>query len=125
MAVIKEIFWPHIYILIFFFICNSLAMYLDPEGWEGFVIVDNYLIWDALYYTIISHTTVGYGDILPKWRYWKMLGATHSLIVFFVIINEISDINIFKTKKNTIKLEDNEDNNKLERQNCDIYIVKK
>lgn len=106
MTTIKKIFWPHIYVLIFFFICNTLSMYIDTDGWQGFAIKDNFLVWDALYYTIITHTTVGYGDILPKWRYWKMMGAIHSLIVFFLLINEISEINIsglFRKKKTKIK----------------------
>lgn len=104
MTIIKEIFWPHIYVIAFFFVCNTLSMYLDTSGWTGFVYEDNYLIFDALYYTIITHTTVGYGDILPKWRYWKMLGAIHSLIVFFLLVNEISEINIsgiFRRKKSS------------------------
>lgn len=81
-------------------------MYVDTDGWQGFTIKDNFLVWDALYYTIITHTTVGYGDILPKWRYWKMMGAIHSLIVFFLLVNEISEINIkgiFKRRKTRIK----------------------
>ena len=121
---IKKIMWPHIYTLIVFFILNTISMYADTDGWEGFQRIDNYLIFDALYYTIITHTTVGYGDILPRWRYWKMMGALHSLIVFFLIINEISDISIKKLfkqrkrkkkkkkkKKKVKKLNDIQENN--------------
>ena len=93
---IKKIFWPHIYVLIFFFIINTISMYVDTDGWEGFTIIDEFLVFDALYYTIVTHTTVGYGDILPKWRYWKMVGALHSLIVFTLLINEISTLGIGK-----------------------------
>ena len=131
---LKKNFFPHIYVLIIFFICNTLAMYLDTSGWTGFELEDDYLIIDALYYTIITHTTVGYGDILPRWRYWKMMGALHSLIVFTLIINDISEIkfekvNIFKRKTSLltekqiskdieIDQEVEDKINKLERQNA-------
>ena len=106
---IKKIFIPHIYVLIFFFILNTISMYTDTNGWSGFEYEDKWLVIDALYYTIITHTTVGYGDILPRWRYWKMMGAIHSLIVFTLLVNEISDIFKFKKKKNVLN---NENENK-------------
>ena len=71
-------------------------MYLDKNGWEGIIAYDDFLFIDALYYTIITHTTVGYGDILPRWRYWKMMGAIHSLIVFILIVNEITEFHIIR-----------------------------
>ena len=88
-------FTPHIKVLIIFFIVNCISIYLDKGSWIG-VIDDNYVFIDALYYTIITHTTVGYGDVIPRRRCLKMLGAFHSLVVFFLLVNEITELHVVK-----------------------------
>ena len=88
-------FVPHIKVLIIFFIVNCVSIYLDKSSWLG-IVDDNLVFIDALYYTIITHTTVGYGDVIPKKRYLKMLGAFHSLVVFFLLVNEITELHIVK-----------------------------
>ena len=86
-------FIPHIKVLIVFFIVNCISVYLDKDSWIG-IIDDSFVFIDALYYTIITHTTVGYGDVIPKKRYLKMLGAFHSLVVFFLLVNEITELHM-------------------------------
>lgn len=40
---------------------------------------------NAMYFTTVTHATVGYGDILPKTRTAKMVVTLHVLIVWTLI----------------------------------------
>ena len=39
---------------------------------------------DAFYYSVIVHTTVGFGDNLPKSKLGKIITICHALLVFII-----------------------------------------
>lgn len=41
---------------------------------------------DAYYFSLVTSSSVGYGDILPKTRKAKVLNMVHILTMFFVIL---------------------------------------
>jgi hypothetical protein len=43
--------------------------------------------WDIMYYTAITHCTIGYGDIYPKTTTARVLVLTHAMLVFVVTAN--------------------------------------
>lgn len=41
---------------------------------------------DFLYYSIITHVSIGYGEITPKTRTAKQLVSVHGLIMLYLIV---------------------------------------
>jgi voltage-gated potassium channel len=67
----------------------------------GYYIISNYDLtafsnnkpmkkFDALYFSVITHSTTGYGDVYPKTTIAKSLTMIHVLIVFFLTFMEIN-----------------------------------
>ena len=49
-------------------------------------------MFDAFYFSAITHTTVGFGDISPETKYAKLSSMIHVLLVFFIGFLEINQI---------------------------------
>ena len=67
-----------------FYVIYLVTMIKHANLWEG--IIDNekwyLLIFDAFYFTISTHTSLGYGDIIPKSRIIRMITSFHMIFVF-------------------------------------------
>jgi len=48
--------------------------------------------FDSVYYSTITHSTVGFGDVYPQTRMSKLACMTHVLLVFFIGFFEINRI---------------------------------
>lgn len=58
-------------------------MYANKDLWQGIDEEKLYLLaCDAFYFTISTHTSLGYGDIIPKSRIVRMLSSLHMITVF-------------------------------------------
>ncbi len=58
-------------------------MYTNKDLWQGIDEDKLYLLaCDAFYFTISTHTSLGYGDIIPKSRIVRMLSSLHMITVF-------------------------------------------
>ena len=75
--------FTHLVIVLFFSFCYFFL--LKPEdfnGGEGLKKYDDYL-----YYSIVTHASVGYGDISPKTRKARTIVSLHIIIAFVFIIS--------------------------------------
>ena len=43
----------------------SALMLIDPASFSGFSVTDNSLYWEMTYFSFVTLTTLGYGDITP------------------------------------------------------------
>jgi len=72
--------------LIIVFIFSGIYYYfLTPADFNGGEGLNNYI--DYFYYTIVTHASVGYGDISPKTKKAKMIVTLHIIIAFCLIIS--------------------------------------
>jgi|SaaInlStandDraft_1057018.scaffolds.fasta_scaffold42443_3 hypothetical protein len=72
-----------IFAVLYLFLCN------DPEDWDGMDNANDSVgkkLFNRLYFTMTTNTTVGYGDITPKSVKAKILVMMHFLVVFTNII---------------------------------------
>ena len=76
-------------IYIIFFIINMILMKTKPEDWMNLGCDNNCLWSDAFYYTTATHTSIGFGDIVPKTKWLRTLTCIHMLFVFAFIILEL------------------------------------
>lgn len=64
--------------------------YSFPGGFENNFSVankDKKSSWiDCLYFGVTTHSTVGFGDILPKTTGAKLCTIAHIVIVFFIVL---------------------------------------
>ena len=59
------------------------TMIKNKELWKGIEEDKWYLLaCDAFYFTISTHTSLGYGDIIPKSRIIRMITSLHLITVF-------------------------------------------
>ena len=66
-----------------FYIIYLSTMYANKDLWQGIDEDKLYLLaCDAFYFTISTHTSLGYGDIIPKSRIVRMLSSLHMITVF-------------------------------------------
>ena len=73
----------HLCILIFFSIVYF--NYLTSDDFNSSDKLENYS--DYLYFSVITHSSVGYGDISPKTPKAKKLVMLHVIITFSMIIS--------------------------------------
>jgi hypothetical protein len=58
-------------------------MIKNKDLWQGIEEEKWYLLaCDAFYFTISTHTSLGYGDIIPKSRIIRMITSLHLITVF-------------------------------------------
>jgi hypothetical protein len=73
-------------LLLFFtyYVIYLITMIRNPKLWHGILDDDHWylLIFDAFYFTISTHTSLGYGDIIPKSRIIRMITSLHMISVF-------------------------------------------
>ena len=70
-------------ILITFYTIYLSTMIKNKNLWKGIEEEKWYLIaCDAFYFTISTHTSLGYGDIIPKSRIIRMITSLHLITVF-------------------------------------------
>lgn len=79
---IKLIFSLHIIVIIIFYLINHYI--LTPDDFNGGSTINGSL--DTLYHTIVTHASIGYGDISPKSKRARILASIHILITFLLII---------------------------------------
>lgn len=76
-------------IIICFF---SIIYYItDLYNNDAETLFENY--FDCIYFTIVSHFTVGYGDITPKSKLHKGITMIH-IVIAFIISSNLIKINI-------------------------------
>jgi hypothetical protein len=73
--------------LIVFIIFLSINIFLMRNPDHFINMVDSL---DAAYYTMTTHSSVGFGDILPKSRYAKFSSVLHQLCVLVLNIGILS-----------------------------------
>ena len=76
-------------VFIIFFIINIILINYKNSYYEGLPSRDNFCIVDAFYYTTATHTSIGFGDIIPRHRLVKLLSSVHMILVFILIVLEI------------------------------------
>ena len=95
---VKKIFKKGIVPIVLFTIINIVfaMIYLlfcnDPEDWNGMDEEDDPLfkkLFNRLYFSLTTLTTVGYGDISPKSIKAKIVVMLHFTFVFFNTITVI------------------------------------
>jgi voltage-gated potassium channel len=81
---IRKFTWfMHLIIVIVF--SRLYYIYLKPEDFNGGEGLKTYN--DYLYFTVVTHASIGYGDISPKSRKAKNLVMIHIIISFVMIIS--------------------------------------
>ena len=78
------LFITQIVLFLTFYIIYLITMIKNSELWEGINNEDKWylLIFDAFYFTISTHTSLGYGDIIPRSRMIRMITSLHMISVF-------------------------------------------
>ena len=83
----KEIFKIYIFFIVIFTIIYTIMYNYDNKSLEDITNSEKKLSQlDILYYTITTQTTIGYGDILPRTTFAKIINMTHLLIIMYLLI---------------------------------------
>ena len=80
-----------IYIIIYLLILSCTYYFLDQYSSENvFLIRDSnqhkISFWEAIYFTIITQSTIGYGDIVPKSPLTHFLVSFQALSTIILVI---------------------------------------
>lgn len=80
-----------IYIIIYLLILSCTYYFLDQYSSENiFLIRDSnqhkISFWEAIYFTIITQSTIGYGDIVPKSPLTRFLVSFQALSTIILVI---------------------------------------
>lgn len=68
-----------------------MFMIFLPSLWKGIDSDNSHLlchILDSFYFTVCTHSSLGYGDITPKSRYIRLITSIHMISVFIPFIME-------------------------------------
>ncbi len=81
-----------IYIIIYLLILSCIYYLIDYYSSENvFLIRDSnqssITFWEAIYFTIITQSTIGYGDIVPKSPITRLLVTFQALSTILLVIN--------------------------------------
>ena len=85
---ITKLILTHIFIIIFFAIVYHVISYRDEESFSN---TRKMSLFDSIYFSVIAHTTVGFGDFYPKTIESKFACMMHTLIVFLFGFMEINN----------------------------------
>ena len=70
-------------LFISYYLIYLITMLKNKDLWQGIDEDKWYLLaCDAFYFTISTHTSLGYGDIIPKSRIIRMITSLHMITVF-------------------------------------------
>ena len=86
---VQKILITHFAIIVIFAIIYKEINNNDLKSFSNEKKMD---MFDAFYFSAITHTTVGFGDISPETKYAKLSSMTHVLLVFFIGFLEINQI---------------------------------
>ena len=80
-----------IYIIIYLLILSCVYYFLDQYSSENiFFIRDSnehkISFWEAIYFTIITQSTIGFGDIVPKSPLTRFLVSFQALSTILLVI---------------------------------------
>ena len=80
-----------IYIIIYLFILSITYYFLDQYTSENIFIIrdsneNKISFWEAIYFTIITQSTIGYGDIIPKSSITRFLVSFQALSTILLVI---------------------------------------
>lgn len=84
LSLIQRIVRRHFFMVnaIIIFLFWTAYMHLGQDHFNG----DIKTPMDAFYYTIVTHVTLGYGDITPKTQMARRIVTVHSLIVWAQVV---------------------------------------
>lgn len=74
----------HCIIFFIFFAIYLNSMLFFPSLWDG--IDEKYYFIDSLYFTMCTHSSLGYGDISTKSRIIRFIITIHMICVFLPFI---------------------------------------
>ncbi len=80
----KDLIIYYLILLIVFWIINTIFIKLGHFTYK-FTSKNNNLLIDSLYYTIVSQTGTGYGDIVPTTSTAKFITIIHLLTTYILI----------------------------------------
>ena len=67
------------------FIYSIVYYYLNAVT-SSSLVIKNYSLWDYVYYSIVTFTTLGYGDMFPKANVgYRLLAGSEAFIGAFMI----------------------------------------
>lgn len=80
----------HILVFLIFYSVYLNFMIFLPKLWKGIENEEDRKllcnIADSFYFTVCTHSSLGYGDITPKSRMVRMITSIHMLCVFLPFI---------------------------------------
>ena len=78
----NQFFFHHIVLVVFF---SALVYYL-PSKFKTKSDVENFSTWEnCIYYSVMTHFTVGFGDITPRSTVMRALTIIHVLMAFLLL----------------------------------------
>lgn len=81
----------HGFVFLLFNSVYLMFMIFLPSSWKGIDSKDSHLlcnILDSFYFTVCTHSSLGYGDITPKSRGIRLITSIHMISVFIPFIME-------------------------------------
>ena len=102
---LRELIYNIEYILITFTIfifCSAFIMWQIEAHFDGSIIS----LADALWWSVITITTIGYGDVIPTSAEGKVVGAIVSLlgtILFMVFVARVTTLFVHDKDIDTLK----------------------
>ncbi|MCP4133575.1 MAG: two pore domain potassium channel family protein [bacterium] len=76
----------YIFIILFYATLYDIAYCADPNRFISPRPLNVLYFSDFVYYSAVTITTLGYGDIIPAARFTKLLSASEVLVCFFVFL---------------------------------------
>lgn len=78
----KYTIYYHLFLLLFF--STTYYLFLKKEDFKGGDNLKDY--FDYLYFSVVTHASIGYGVISPKTKRAKILVTLHIVLAFTFII---------------------------------------
>ncbi len=80
-----------IYIIIYLLILSCTYFFIDYFSTENIFFIrdeneNKITFWEAIYFTIITQSTIGYGDIVPKSVITRLLVTVQALSTIILVI---------------------------------------